>query len=48
MSFFLSTSDVGLASAIANDLRAAGFNVSVHNRDGEFEIYVPIRTLGVS
>lgn len=37
-----STSDSGLAMAIANDLRAAGFNVNVHNRGGKFEVYVSI------
>jgi len=37
-----STSDEGLARAIVNDLKAAGFNVSINNRDGRFEIYVPI------
>lgn len=37
-----STSDEGLAMAIFNDLRAAGFGVTLSRRDGEFEIYVPI------
>ncbi|GAB6948132.1 hypothetical protein JCM16161A_22620 [Vulcanisaeta sp. JCM 16161] len=37
-----STSDEGLARAMVNDLRSAGFNVSVNNRGGVFEIYVSI------
>jgi hypothetical protein len=37
-----STSDESLARAIVSDLKAAGFNVSVNNRDGRFELYVPI------
>ena len=37
-----STSDEGLAMAIFNDLRAAGFGVTLNRRGNEFEIYVPI------
>jgi hypothetical protein len=36
------SSDRGLIEGIANDLRAAGFNVSVRGVKHGFELYVPI------